>query len=333
MTDMLEGGCACGRLRYRMRSAPMFVHCCHCKDCQRQTGTAFVLNALIEADRVERAFRRSDALSDADRQWPAASRVPLPRLRHRGLERIRRPDASCVSSVSAHSTIRTALPPDVHIYTRSKLPWIALPEGVPTFEAYYNSRELWPAASLERRKARRVGLAGFRRRATAHRLLRLGLPASAAPFGRGCALVRLHRRPARPRPCPDRTSPTDRRHPAPCRRQDPSSSSAAPDRYRPPDRSRRPRAAGTATPAAHRAARRRHTAPPPRACTSTHSPDNCTRTGSPRAAETARCPAGRSAPSRPWRSRPCSSSTSESIPPAQSVQIDFHCAFADRRRC
>ncbi len=52
MTDTLDGGCACGRLRYRMQGRPMFVHCCHCKDCQRQTGTGFVLNALIEADRV-----------------------------------------------------------------------------------------------------------------------------------------------------------------------------------------------------------------------------------------------------------------------------------------
>ena len=46
-----------------------------------------------------------------------------------------------------------ALPPDVHIYTRSKLPWVALPDGVPAFEAYYRSATLWPAASLERRKA------------------------------------------------------------------------------------------------------------------------------------------------------------------------------------
>src|SRR5580658_6989015 len=53
MPDSLEGGCACGQIRYRLRSAPLFVHCCHCKDCQRQTGTAFVLNALIETDRVE----------------------------------------------------------------------------------------------------------------------------------------------------------------------------------------------------------------------------------------------------------------------------------------
>src|ERR1700722_11957284 len=53
MIRTFDGGCACGTLRYRMRSAPMFVHCCHCKDCQRQTGSAFVLNALIETDRME----------------------------------------------------------------------------------------------------------------------------------------------------------------------------------------------------------------------------------------------------------------------------------------
>lgn len=46
-----------------------------------------------------------------------------------------------------------ALPPDVHIYTRSKLPWVRLPEGAPAFEAYYDSIALWPAASLERRAA------------------------------------------------------------------------------------------------------------------------------------------------------------------------------------
>jgi len=85
MNDTLDGGCACGRLRYRMRSRPMFVHSCHCKDCQRQTGSAFVLNALIEADRVE-VLSGEPTPSDADRQRPAASRLPLSRLRHSGLE-------------------------------------------------------------------------------------------------------------------------------------------------------------------------------------------------------------------------------------------------------
>ena len=52
MKGGLEGGCACGRVRYRLNAPPMFVHCCHCRDCQRQTGSAFVINALIETDRI-----------------------------------------------------------------------------------------------------------------------------------------------------------------------------------------------------------------------------------------------------------------------------------------
>ncbi len=48
MTTNLSGGCGCGALRYLLWSGPMIVHCCHCKDCQRQTGSAFVVNAVIE---------------------------------------------------------------------------------------------------------------------------------------------------------------------------------------------------------------------------------------------------------------------------------------------
>ena len=152
MGETLQGGCACGRLRYRLRSSPMFVHCCHCKDCQRQTGTAFALNALIEADRVE-------LLSGNPRDCvvPTDSGKPHRIFRCRdcgtavwseygGLEKLRFVRVGTLDEP-------TALPPDVHIYTRSKLPWVKLPEGVPAFEAYYRSREVWPAASLERRKA------------------------------------------------------------------------------------------------------------------------------------------------------------------------------------
>ena len=152
MTDTFDGGCACGVLRYRMRSRPMFVHCCHCKDCQRQTGTAFVLNALIEADRVE-------LLSGDPKpfEMPTASGRPHTVFRC--------PDCGAAvwsnyGGLTKLSFLRvgtlddpTGLPPDVHIYTRSKLPWINLPHGVPAFDAYYSSRERWPADSLERRKA------------------------------------------------------------------------------------------------------------------------------------------------------------------------------------
>ena len=52
MTDALEGGCTCRAVRYRLTDTPLFVHCCHCSWCQRETGAAFAVNALIESARV-----------------------------------------------------------------------------------------------------------------------------------------------------------------------------------------------------------------------------------------------------------------------------------------
>ena len=149
----LEGGCACGAVRYRLTDAPMFVHCCHCSCCQTETGSAFVLNALIESDRVETL-----------RGAPAP--VLTPSESGKGQQIWRCPTcrvalwsnyggAADVLRFVRIGTLDTpaALPPDVHIYTRSKLPWVTLPADVPAFEAYYDSAALWPAASLERRAA------------------------------------------------------------------------------------------------------------------------------------------------------------------------------------
>ncbi len=152
MSKSLAGGCACGALRYRLASQPMFVHCCHCKDCQRQTGSAFVLNALIETARVEK-------LAGESRSVPVPTDSGRPHDIHRC--------PICETAVWSHyggrpalSFVRvgtldepSALPPDVHIYVRSKLPWIIQPPDVPAFPAYYDSKKLWPTESLERRKA------------------------------------------------------------------------------------------------------------------------------------------------------------------------------------
>jgi hypothetical protein len=151
MADRLEGGCACGALRYRMTTPPMFVHCCHCRDCQRQTGSAFVLNALIEGDRV--------ALLSGT---PVPSAMPTDSRRPHAIFRCAACGTAVWSEYNGRATLRfvrvgtlddpTALAPDVHIYVRSKLPWIALPDGVPAFVAYYEARSIWPEASLERRR-------------------------------------------------------------------------------------------------------------------------------------------------------------------------------------
>jgi hypothetical protein len=152
MSERLEGGCACGAVRYRLESAPMFVHCCHCRDCQRQTGSAFVLNALIETDRIT-------VLAGDPEPVP----VPTDSGRPHDIWRCRTCRTALWSDYGGRAALRfvrvgtlddaAALPPDVHIYTRSKLPWITLPKEVPAFEVYYDSQSLWPAASLERRRA------------------------------------------------------------------------------------------------------------------------------------------------------------------------------------
>jgi hypothetical protein len=152
MERQREGGCACGEVRYRLEFEPMFVHCCHCRDCQRQTGSAFVINALIETDRVTVLAGSPEPVS-----------VPTDSGRPHRIFRCPACRTAVWSEYGGIAALRfvrvgtldepDSLAPDVHIYTRSKLPWVALPEGVPAFEAYYSSRELWPAASLERRRA------------------------------------------------------------------------------------------------------------------------------------------------------------------------------------
>ena len=150
--SVLSGGCACGRVRHRLVSAPMFVHCCHCFRCQRETGSAFVLNALIETDRIERLGRA-----------PVPIAVPTESGQSHRIFRCEDCQVAVWSEYggrAALSFVRVgtldepqALQPDVHIYTRSKVPWVSLPEGVPAFEAYYDSKKLWPAESLARRRA------------------------------------------------------------------------------------------------------------------------------------------------------------------------------------
>jgi hypothetical protein len=138
-------------VRYRLAAEPMFVHCCHCLNCQRQTGSAFVVNLLIEADKVE-------LLSGAPRP------VDAPRDRGDAQRIYRCPDCE-VAVYSEYSWpellfVRggtldepSSVQPDIHIFTKSKLPWVTLPEDTPAVEVYYDSSKLWPPESLERLEA------------------------------------------------------------------------------------------------------------------------------------------------------------------------------------
>ena len=148
-----DGGCDCRGVRYRMTSRPLFVHCCHCRWCQRETGSAFVLNALIEADRV--------VLLAGD---PVV--IHTPSYSGKGQKVARCPachNALWSNYAGAGDAVRFVrvgtldepdrLPPDIHIFTSSKQPWVVLPPNMPAVAEYYDLEKYWPAASLERRRA------------------------------------------------------------------------------------------------------------------------------------------------------------------------------------
>ena len=153
MSAVREGGCSCGAVRYRLTSEPLFVHCCHCLNCQRQTGSAFVINALIESDRIELLAGEPEP-------------VDVPRGRTQR-QRIFRCPKCQVALFSRYTSAKvkfvragtlddpSSVEPDVHIYTGSKLPWVTLPESTPAFRTYYDTQKLWPAASLARLDALR----------------------------------------------------------------------------------------------------------------------------------------------------------------------------------
>ena len=148
MSFPCEGGCSCGEVRYRVESEPLFIHCCHCLNCQRQTGSAFVINLLIEADRVKVLTGAPEGF-DVPRDDGSRQKIyRCPRCQIAVFSRYSRPDVLFVRAGTLDDPSPVA--PDVHIYTRSKLDWVALPESAPAFEEYYETKALWPSTSLER---------------------------------------------------------------------------------------------------------------------------------------------------------------------------------------
>jgi hypothetical protein len=146
-----QGGCSCGEVRYRLAAEPLFVHCCHCLNCQRQTGSAFVINVLIEADRVE-VLAGEPRPIDVPRDDGSVQRIfRCPTCQVAVYSEYGLPGVVFVRGGTLDDP--AGITPDVHIYTRSKLPWIALPESAPAFDAYYDTKSLWPAASLDRLRA------------------------------------------------------------------------------------------------------------------------------------------------------------------------------------
>ena len=152
---VVDGGCTCRAVRYRMHGPPLIVHCCHCRWCQRETGASFALNALIEADRVELLGGAPEVVVTPSESGVGQriSRCPQCRIavwsNYGGSgDKIRFVRVGTLDEPDR-------LPPDIHIYTASKQPWIVLDGRVPAVSAYYDIEQQWRPASLERRRVLR----------------------------------------------------------------------------------------------------------------------------------------------------------------------------------
>ena len=143
-----EGGCACGAVRYRLASDPIFVHCCHCLNCQRQTGSAFVVNLLIEADRVELLAGEPQPV-DAPRDDGSVQKVfRCHDCQVAVYSEYGRPEVLFVRGGTLDEP--REIEPDIHIFKKWKVGWVTIPESQAAVEIYYDRQELWPAESLER---------------------------------------------------------------------------------------------------------------------------------------------------------------------------------------
>ncbi len=147
------GGCTCRQVRYRLTDRPMFIHCCHCRWCQRETGTAFALNALIESDRVQLESGSVEIIDTPSNSGKGQRIARCPTCRIALW-------SNYGGSGDVFRFVRVGTldepdrcPPEVHIFTQSKQPWVVLAAGVPAFAEYYESARIWPADSLARRAA------------------------------------------------------------------------------------------------------------------------------------------------------------------------------------
>ena len=146
----MNGHCICGAVTYRLTNAPLFVNCCHCTWCQRETGSSFALNATIETECVEVMGPVTETvIPSASGKGQIMVRCPTCKVvlysHYAGAGRL-------MAFVRA-GTLTTPIGPDIHIYTSTKHPWVILDTSVPVLPDDYDRKDYWPEASLQRRKA------------------------------------------------------------------------------------------------------------------------------------------------------------------------------------
>lgn len=153
ITGQLEGGCTCGEIRYRLKKKPLIVHCCHCSWCQKESGSAFALNAMIEAEEVELIQGQAELTNNPSPSGKGQKFYRCPTCKITLW-------SNYAGGGDALRFVRQGTlddpnqaPPDMNIFTSTKQDWLQLSDDLPAFEEYYSAAEHWPEDSLRRIKA------------------------------------------------------------------------------------------------------------------------------------------------------------------------------------
>ena len=159
-----EGGCDCGTIRYRLDARPLIVHCCHCRWCQRESGSAFALNAMIESEHVTVLAGEPDMVDTPSASGFGQRIARCPQCRVAVWSHYA--SAGPVTRLVRVGTLDNPdlLPPDIHIFTASRQPWFELPGDAIAVAEYYDRKDYWRADSLRRYEAMRPAIEAFRTR-------------------------------------------------------------------------------------------------------------------------------------------------------------------------
>ena len=153
--EFFDGGCTCGHVRYRLTGKPMIVHACHCRGCQRETGTAHALNAVYEADRVVHTANEPEIIDTPSASGKGQRIARCPRCKVAVWSNY--PQAGPIVRFVRVGTMDDPdrCPPDIHIFTSSKQPWVTLPPGARAVPEFYDLDEVWTGEAKERRRVMR----------------------------------------------------------------------------------------------------------------------------------------------------------------------------------
>jgi len=152
-TEIFAGGCTCRAVRYRFAVRPMFVNCCHCRWCQRESGSAFAVNAMVETEQLEIAAGAPETVVTPSNSGKGQLVVRCPVCRVALWSHYAGADTKIAFVRVGTLDAPDRLPPDIHIFTASKQPWVVLPPDKPAMPEYYEREQYWPAESLARRRA------------------------------------------------------------------------------------------------------------------------------------------------------------------------------------